>query len=106
MTCSGVVRPKTVTSGPSGMTAKAMKAGATEIAGFFGNPDRDLSNAWISYESNQPVFVYASVLDNGSEDPTFIPASEDTGIAPPPQPQLPPPQPPAPQMFASAGAAC
>jgi len=60
----------------------------TEIAGFFGNPDRDLSNAWISYEADKPVFVYASVLDNGSEDPTFIPASEDTGVAPPAQPQV------------------
>jgi hypothetical protein len=60
--------------------------GPTEIRGFFGNPDRDLSNAWISYESDHPVFVYASVLDNGSTDPTFIPASEDTGVAPPPPP--------------------
>ncbi|HYR29847.1 MAG TPA: hypothetical protein VEU30_15360 [Thermoanaerobaculia bacterium] len=60
----------------------------TEIAGFFGNPDRDLSNAWISYEADRPVFVYASVLDNGSEDPTFIPASEDTGVAPPVTPQV------------------
>lgn len=59
-----------------------------EISGFFGSPDRDLSNAWISYESDQPVFVYASVLDNGSEDPTFIPASTDSGVAPaPPPPQ-------------------
>lgn len=59
-----------------------------EISGFFGNPNRDLSNAWISFEADQPVFVYASVLDNGSEDPTFIPASDDTGVAPPPpQPQ-------------------
>ena len=54
----------------------------TEISGFFGSPNRDLSNAWISFSSDQPVFVYASALDNGSEDPTFIPASEDTGIEP------------------------
>lgn len=54
-----------------------------EISGFFGNPARDLSNAWISFDSDQPVFVYASVLDNGSEDPTFIPAADDSGVAPP-----------------------
>jgi plastocyanin len=59
----------------------------TEISGFFGSPARDLSNAWISFDSDQPVFLYASVLDNGSEDPTFIPASDDTGVAPDPQPQ-------------------
>lgn len=60
--------------------------GPQDITGFFGNPNRDLSNAWISFESDQPVFLYCSVLDNGSEDPTFIPAADDTGVAPP-QPQ-------------------
>jgi hypothetical protein len=59
----------------------------TNIAGFFGSPSSDLSNAWISYESDQPIFAYASVLDNGSEDPTFVPASTDTGVEPP-APQL------------------
>ena len=61
--------------------------GPSNIAGFFGSGTADLSNAWISFDSDQPVFVYASVLDNGSEDPTFIPASPDTGVepvAPPP----------------------
>jgi hypothetical protein len=56
--------------------------GPSRIDGFFGNPPADLSNAWISYDSDQPIFVYASVLDNGSEDPTFIPASPDTGVEP------------------------
>lgn len=55
----------------------------TNITGFFGDPDRDLTDAWISYESDQPVFIYGSVVDNGSEDPTFVPAFEDTGVAPP-----------------------
>jgi plastocyanin len=54
----------------------------TEISGFFGAQAADLSNAWISFDSPLPVFFYASVLDNGSEDPTFIPASNDTGVAP------------------------
>lgn len=56
--------------------------GPSNIGGFFGSPSADLSNAWISYDSDQPIFVYASVLDNGSEDPTFIPASPDTGVEP------------------------
>ncbi|MFL6246103.1 MAG: hypothetical protein ACJ74H_08770 [Thermoanaerobaculia bacterium] len=56
--------------------------GPSRIDGFFGNPAADLSNAWISYDSDQPIFLYASVLDNGSEDPTFIPASPDTGVEP------------------------
>lgn len=58
----------------------------TNIAGFFGNPDRDLSDAWISFESDQPVFAYGSILDNGSEDPTFITASNDSGVEPVPPP--------------------
>jgi heme/copper-type cytochrome/quinol oxidase subunit 2 len=56
--------------------------GPTNIVGFFGNPSNDLSDAWISFESDQPVFLYGSVVDNLSSDPTFIPASEDTGVAP------------------------
>jgi hypothetical protein len=61
--------------------------GPSNIFGFFGSPGNDLGNSWIAFESDQPIFVYASVLDNGSEDPTFIPASPDSGIAPP-EPQL------------------
>lgn len=57
----------------------------TNILAFFGNPSRDLGDAWISFESDQPVFLYASVLDNGSEDPTFVPASGDSGVEPAPQ---------------------
>lgn len=55
------------------------------IATFFGVPSTtDISDTWLSFESDQPIFIYGSVLDNGSEDPTFIPAAEDTGVAPPP----------------------
>ena len=43
----------------------------------------DLSDAWIGFTTDQPVFMYASVIDNGSDDPTFIPASNDSGTAPP-----------------------
>ncbi|HEY0158306.1 MAG TPA: hypothetical protein VGF28_13575 [Thermoanaerobaculia bacterium] len=63
----------------------------TGIAAFFGNPASDLSDAWISFESDQPIFAYSSIIDNGCEDPTFIAAYEDTGVAP-----VEPPPPPAP----------
>lgn len=43
----------------------------------------DLSDAWISYSSSAPIFVYASVLDNGTEDQTFVPAVDDKGVRPP-----------------------
>jgi plastocyanin len=39
----------------------------------------DLSDSWVSYASDQPIFAYASVVDNGTTDPTFIPASADSG---------------------------
>lgn len=66
----------------------------TNIVGFFGNPQRDLSDAWFSYSSDQPVFVYGSVVDNGSTDPTFVTAFEDSGV----KPAEPPPPPPAPTI--------
>ncbi|HUP45430.1 MAG TPA: hypothetical protein VM779_07950 [Thermoanaerobaculia bacterium] len=49
----------------------------------------DLSDAWVSFTATNPIFVYASVLDNGTEDQTFVPAVDDVGVAP----QSPPPQP-------------
>lgn len=58
----------------------------TNAVGFFGSPSSDLTDAWIGFTSDQPVFVYASVVDNGSVDPTFIPAADDSGTAPPPPP--------------------
>jgi hypothetical protein len=67
---------KTITVQPFGVIQP------TELAGFFGNAGSDLSDAWLSYDSDQPLFVWGSVVDNGSEDPTFVTASEDTGVAP------------------------
>jgi plastocyanin len=67
----------------------------TNIISFFGDPNRDLTNAWVSFESDQPIFAYSSTIDNGSDDPTFITAYEDTGI----EPVTPPPPPPPPQKI-------
>ena len=49
----------------------------------------DLSDAWVSFSASNPIFVYASVLDNGTEDQTFVPSVDDVGVPPttPPPPQ-------------------
>ncbi|MGZ8868203.1 MAG: hypothetical protein ACXW2P_07655 [Thermoanaerobaculia bacterium] len=46
----------------------------------------DLSDAWVSYSATNPIFAYASVLDNGTTDQTFVPAVQDVGVEPVPQP--------------------
>jgi plastocyanin len=46
----------------------------------------DFSDAWLSYSSDQPILAYASVVDNGTTDQTFIPAVEDVGVPPTTQP--------------------
>ncbi len=75
----------TVSSGTTDMPPLGV-IGPTSMSGtFFFNPgSADLSDAWVSYktEPSTPIFVYASVLDNGSEDQTFVPAVEDKGIPP------------------------
>lgn len=59
----------------------------TSIVDFFGRPSNDLTDAWFSFESDQPVFIYGSIVDNGSEDPTYAAALADSGVAPPPEPE-------------------
>jgi hypothetical protein len=64
--------------------------GPTNMAGglFFNVPGTaDLSDAWVSYQADQPIMAYSSIIDNSTTDPTFIPAVPDTGetiIVPPP----------------------
>jgi len=55
----------------------------SNIAGYFTGVTADLSDAWISFTSDNPIFAYSSVIDNATTDPTFIPAVDDTGVAPP-----------------------
>ncbi|HEY5610386.1 MAG TPA: plastocyanin/azurin family copper-binding protein [Thermoanaerobaculia bacterium] len=45
-------------------------------------PAGDLRDAWISFTSDESVFAYGSVVDNGTTDPTFIAAFDDSGTAP------------------------
>jgi heme/copper-type cytochrome/quinol oxidase subunit 2 len=53
----------------------------TRITDTFDAGSSDLTDSWISYDSDQPLFVWGSIVDNGAEDPTFVTASEDTGVA-------------------------
>ncbi len=44
----------------------------------------NLTDGWVSYEAAQAIFGFASVVDNGTTDPTFMTSSEDTGSSVPP----------------------
>jgi plastocyanin len=59
--------------------------GPTNVVGYF-NTTADLSDAWVAYVSDQPIFSYVSVLDSVTTDPTYIPALLDTGAIPPSPP--------------------
>src|SRR5205085_10520501 len=61
----------------------------TELHSLFTDvASADLSDSWVSFTSDQPIFAYASVVDNGTTDPTFIPMSADSGVVAT-QPQTP-----------------
>ncbi|MEA2235964.1 MAG: hypothetical protein QOC81_688 [Thermoanaerobaculia bacterium] len=65
-----VAMPPYAVISPSGLAGYAVGGGGA-----------DLTDAWLSYTSDQPIVAYGSVIDNGTTDPTYIPASEDTGVA-------------------------
>jgi plastocyanin len=65
-----VTMPPYAVIGPSGLAGYAV-----------GGAGADLTDAWLSYSSDQPIVAYGSVIDNGTTDPTYIPASEDTGVS-------------------------
>jgi hypothetical protein len=70
-----VGNPKTATYGPF------VVLGPTGLAAFADSAPAsvDLSDGWLSFVSDQPLLAYASVIDDGTEDGTLIPMSEDTG---------------------------
>jgi hypothetical protein len=49
----------------------------TSITALFPNVTADLSDAWVSFQSSNPLFAYGSVIDNLSTDPTFVPHQQD-----------------------------
>lgn len=62
--------------GPTNVTAlfQSIAAGA------------DLSQAWVAYQSTNPIFAYGSARDLRTDDPVYIPAEPDTGSDPVVQP--------------------
>ncbi|HKB81039.1 MAG TPA: hypothetical protein VKH35_15130 [Thermoanaerobaculia bacterium] len=71
------------TGTPVVMPPMAVIAPTNVASQFFFNPgSADLSDAWVSFVSDQPIFAYASVVDNGTTDPTFIPMAADSGAPP------------------------
>ena len=68
---------KTIVMQPYGVIAPGGLAGYAD--GVPGTAD--LTDAWLAYSSDQPIVAYGSVIDNGTTDPTYIPAAEDTGVA-------------------------
>ena len=74
-----VGRPKTMTMPPYAVVAPSGLATYADTS--TSGAGADLSDAWLSYTSDQPIVAYGSVIDNGTTDPTYIPASEDTGVA-------------------------
>lgn len=63
----------TITIPPMGVIAPT-----NMVSGLFFNPGAsDLTDAWVSYGSDQSVLVYASVIDNCTSDPTFVSMAED-----------------------------
>jgi plastocyanin len=68
---------KTIVMQPYGVIAPGGLAGyADSVPG-----NADLTDSWLSYTSDQPIVAYGSVIDNGTTDPTYIPAAEDSGVA-------------------------
>jgi hypothetical protein len=76
-----VVGTNTLTFQPFGVFSP------TNVVPFFGITNADLTDAWMSFTSDQPVFVYCSIVDNGSEDPTYAAALADSGVEPDPEPE-------------------
>lgn len=56
------------------------------IASYFNPGTADLSEAWVSYTADHPIFAYGSVSDDRTADPTFIPATTDSGASQATQP--------------------
>lgn len=68
-TGSSIVMPPYSVIGPTNMASTF----------FFTPGNADLSDAWVSFVSDKPIFAYASMVDNFTTDPTFIPMSPDSG---------------------------
>jgi hypothetical protein len=68
-----VGNPKLMVMPPFAVIAPAALSGYADLPP--GNAN--LSDSWVSYSSDQPIVAYGSVIDNGTTDPTYIPAAAD-----------------------------
>lgn len=67
-----------ITGDPITIPPMGVIAPTNIISGFFFSPGAsDLTDAWVSFASDQPLFAYGSVIDNCTSDPTYIAMSED-----------------------------
>jgi len=55
----------------------------TNVTSLFPGVSADLSDCWVAFDSDTPVIVYGSVIDNRTTDPTYVPAIADSGEMPP-----------------------
>lgn len=71
-----------ITGAPITIAPMGVLAPTNMVSGLFFSPGpSDLTDAWVSYTSTQPLFAYASLIDNCSGDPTFVAMSEDVSSA-------------------------
>lgn len=75
---SAIVSSKTTAFAPFAVTNPTSIA----VNSLVDPKSADLSDAWISFTSDQPILAYASVVDNGTTDQTFVPAVDDVGVPP------------------------
>jgi len=77
---NAVAKEATLTIQPRGVVAP------TEIGALMGGGiTADLSDCWLSFDSDRALVAYGSVVDNGTTDPTFVAAVADSGVKPPSQ---------------------
>ena len=62
--------------GPFHQRQQGIFAGLFNVA----NPNFNLTNMTLSFDASSPIFVYASVLDNVTQDAIFVTAQEDVGV--------------------------
>ena len=48
---------------------------------FFNTAGFDLTDSWVSFSSDQPIIAYASINDDVTTDPTYIPMLADSGAS-------------------------
>jgi hypothetical protein len=59
---------------------EAMSMFQLSVRQFFGDPSAVLTDGYVVFESTEPVFTYASIIDNRSNDQIFVPGVEDDRV--------------------------